>query len=317
MLKVQGYPVGGSGRKRATTIILFAAMLGLAGCAQMKALKSKMAGQSTSSPSAPTTDTVVEPASVEAPRESSLAAIVNGDLQQGHYATGEKALRQYLRQHPNDRSAQAMLRQLTGDPVQILGSPARTHVVQAGDSYSTLAARYLGDANLFLVLARYNGSTNPSVLRVGQTLRLPASVKGAASQEATAGGGSSDAPSGTEVAAPLAAAPVAEAPSVKAVRLQKESVTLLAQGQKTQALARLDEALNLDPKLKPVGTEATSLRTQLLASYHERAIVLYRDQQLDPAIALWDRVLAIDPSYEPAMIYRTRALELKQRLKQF
>ena len=55
----------------------------------------------------------------------------------------------------------------------------------------------------------------------------------------------------------------------------------------------------------------------LVATFHQRAIVLYRDQQLDPAIALWDRVLAIDPGYEPATVYRTRALELKQRLKQF
>ena len=59
------------------------------------------------------------------------------------------------------------------------------------------------------------------------------------------------------------------------------------------------------------------MRQQLLSAYHQRAIVLYRDQKLDPAIALWDHVLAIDPSYEPAVIYRARALELKQRLKQF
>jgi tetratricopeptide (TPR) repeat protein len=54
----------------------------------------------------------------------------------------------------------------------------------------------------------------------------------------------------------------------------------------------------------------------LLGSYHERAVVLYRDQQLDQAIALWDHVLAIDPSYERAVIYRARAVELQQRLKQ-
>jgi tetratricopeptide (TPR) repeat protein len=46
-------------------------------------------------------------------------------------------------------------------------------------------------------------------------------------------------------------------------------------------------------------------------------VVLYRDQQLDKAIALWNRVLAIAPNYEPAVAYRARALELKQRLKQY
>ncbi|HTM29615.1 MAG TPA: LysM domain-containing protein, partial [Rhodanobacter sp.] len=60
-----------------------------------------------------------------------------------------------------------------------------------------------------------------------------------------------------------------------------------------------------------------ALRSQLLDSYHERAIVLYRDQQLDQAIVLWNRVLAIAPGYEPAVVYRARALELKQRLRQY
>jgi hypothetical protein len=45
-------------------------------------------------------------------------------------------------------------------------------------------------------------------------------------------------------------------------------------------------------------------------------VVLYRDQKLDQAIALWDHVLAIDPGYERATIYRARAIELQHRLKQ-
>ncbi|WP_090451355.1 LysM domain-containing protein [Dyella sp. OK004] len=248
-------------------------------------------------------------------RETSLTAIVRGDLQQGHYAAGEKALRQYLRQHPGDRAAQAMLRQLTGDPVQMLGALSRTYVVKTGDSYGSLAARYLGDASLFLVLARYNDSTQPSVLRAGQTLRIPASAKSVMSQGlAAASGGEASSPDTLVVRS--GAVPDTESPATKAIRLQKESVVLLGQGQKAQALAHLGDALSLDPKLKPSSSEAASLRTQLLSSYHQRAIVLYRDQQLDPAIALWDRVLAIDPGYEPATIYRTRALELKKRLTQ-
>ncbi len=108
-----------------------------------------------------------------------------------------------------------------------------------------------------------------------------------------------------------------ESPADKAQRLQRESLSLLDEGKNEQALTRLSEALSIDPGLKPVGPQAVALRQQLLSSYHERAIVLYRDQQLDQAIALWDRVLAIDPTYEPATVYRTRALELKHRLKQY
>lgn len=316
MMKVQGDVAVGFRWKRATVVVvLSAAMLGMAGCAQMKALKSRVEGPSTDGAPAAIAERPVETMRAEGGREPSLAAIVNGDLQQGHYVAGEKALRQYLRQHPGDRSAQGMLRQLTSDPAQMLGSSSRTYVAQSGDSYSSLAARHLGDANLFLVLARYNGSSNPSLLRAGQTLRLPASVNNVASQGLTADSGS-EASSGDTLVVRPSAVPDAESPTAKAARLQKESVALSNQGQKAQALARLGEALSLDPRLKSSGSEASSLRTQLVSSYHERAIVLYRDQQLDPAIALWDRALAIDPSYEPATVYRARALELKKRLTQ-
>lgn len=279
----------------------------------------------------PTRSVVVSPS---APRVTGVARTVGTDasfativdeLQHGHYAEGEQALRQHLARHPGDRAAQAMLHQLTGDPQQLLGRSSQAHVVQEGESYSLLAARHLGDASRFLILARYNGSTNPSRLQVGQTVQLP--VSGAAvpadAEPAVAGTGDAgrgatgepSAPAQADARRPVAA--VAESSAQKARRLQKESVALLGQGQRQQALARLDEALTIDPRLPPGGAAAASLRKDLLAGCHQRAIVLYRNQQLDPAIALWDHVLAIDPDYEPATIYRARALELKQRLKQF
>lgn len=284
-------------------------MLGVAGCAQVNALKSKVNGN-------PTTTSVAPAVQPEAWRTLSFTAIIN-ELQLGHYNDGEQDLRQYLIQHPGDRPAQAMLRQLTVDPKQALGSRSHTYVVQAGDSYSTLAARYLGYPGAFLILARYNGSTNPSMLRTGETIHLPWSAPLAAgatslrnnATDPVASAGDTLPPSGGEAA-------VNESPTARAQRLQRESLSLLDQGQNDQALARLGEALSFEPGLKPTGPQAAALREQLLASYHERAIVLYRDQQLDQAITLWDRILAINPNYEPAVIYRARALELKHRLKQ-
>jgi tetratricopeptide (TPR) repeat protein len=288
-------------------------MLGLAGCAQVNALKSKVNGNST-------TTTTTPPAPAETNRRPTLSftAIVN-ELQLGHYSEGEQDLRQYLLLHPGDRPAQAMLRQLTIDPKQALGSRSRAYAVQAGDAYSTLAARYLGDAGSFLILARYNGSTNPSMLRVGETVHLPLSHAGTSAAGAALSGSSTTDPAGSGsdmLAVSESSAPAVELPMAKAQRLQRESLSLLDQGRNDQALARLGEALSIEPKLKPVGPQAAALREQLLASYHEHAIVLYRDQQLDQAITLWDRILAINPNYEPATIYRARALDLKHRLKQ-
>ncbi len=280
-------------------LVAAALAAGLAGCGSLRGYSSVVVtptGAPRPAPAMPATP----------PPGASLAAIIERQLQPGHYAEGEQALRQYLAQHPGDRAAQGMLRQLTADPERWLGSRSRAHVVQPGESWSTLADRYLGDANLFLILARYNHSTNPSLLRTGQALRIPLSARGAAPATTAA----ADAPP----ADPAAAAP---SPVAEARRLQEESVSLLDHGQAQQALARMDEALRVDPRLQPSGAEAASLRSQLLDSYHERAVVLYRDQQLDKAIALWNRVLAIAPDYEPAIAYRARALELKQRLKQY
>jgi tetratricopeptide (TPR) repeat protein len=300
------------------------AILTVTGCAQVNQLQSRI-GEHVIHPSAKFTPAAAA-ASPEASAgtDASLGTIIDDELQLGHYAAGETALRRYLVQHPDDRAAQAMLHQLTADPEQRLGRASRTHVVQPGDSYSTLAARYLGDASRFLILARYNHSTNPSLLQVGETVRLPVSAIGASTSpiaDTGVDGGDRGVASETVIGGATTvaqdAAPVPEPAAAEAKRLQRESVALFDQGYRQQALARLDKALAIEPRLQPSGTAAASLRKDLVTSFHQRAIVLYRDQKLDQAIALWNRVLAIDPNYESAVVYRTRALELKRRLKQF
>ncbi|MEI7035893.1 LysM domain-containing protein [Fulvimonas yonginensis] len=289
---------------RRLAIGLLLAAAGLGGCAQLHQLKQKIGEHDRSPAVAPTP----VPRTVE--RESpppSLASIVDDQLQLGHYAEGERQLRRYLQAYPDDHAAQALLQQLTADPEEALGRNSRPYVVRPGDSYSTLAARFLGDASRFLILARYNGSTNPSLLQAGQRLRLPARparLASATQPERAVQDQPAPPPEDTDNMA-------------KARRLQDESLALLHKGQKAQALERMDEALDTDPRLPPAGADAMALRKQLVSVYHQRAIVLYRDQQLDEAIALWNRVLAIDPGFEPATVYRARALELKQRLKQF
>jgi len=284
--------------------------VGLGGCAQLQHLKARLAGHDK-----PTVKVTHAPApapvraAAEEPPPPSLASIINDQLQSGHYAEGERQLRRYLEIYPDDRAAQAVLRQLTVDPEEALGHASRPYVVRPGDSYSTLAARFLGDGGRFLILARYNDSADPSMLRVGQTLRVPASrlASGNRPEGPVRGPGSSTAP-----------APSADGTGVaKARRLQDESLALLHRGQRSQALERMDQALDVDPQLPPSDADARALRKQLVSVYHQRAIVLYRDQQLDQAISLWNRVLAIEPDFEPATVYRARALELKQRLKQY
>lgn len=291
---------------------LLAAVLA-GGCAKVK-IKPKTSGETATAP-AVTPAAAESPANETAAPRLSLSAIVHRDLQNGHYAEGEKALRRYLQEHPGDRSAQFFLRQLTEDPKQALGAAGSPHVVQAGESYSTLAAKYLGDPNLFLVLARYNGSTNPSLIRVGSTLQMPAAQSSATAAAATTQPSASTPATATPTVA--ADVPVSLPPSQRAQQLENQSIALYRQGHRDQALAMFDQALALNPQLKSSTPEFAALSRAWVANSHQQAMVLYLDQHLDQAIALWNRILVVDPGYEPAAVYRTRALELKQRLQQY
>ncbi|WP_230474704.1 LysM peptidoglycan-binding domain-containing protein [Dyella monticola] len=245
------------------------------------------------------------------------------DLQNGRYADGETALRRYLQEHPKDRAAQFFLRQLTENPKHVLGATYSPHVVQPGESYSTLAAKYLGDPNLFVVLARYNDSTNPSLIRVGSTLRIPGSRVDSVDTTATASAANVRDDSAAPQPASAEVAPHDDVPAVspaspqRARQLGDESLALYRQGHHEKAVAMLDQAFALDPQLKSSDPDFVALSREWVANSHQQAMVLYLDQHLDQAIALWNRILVVDPSYEPAVVYRTRALELKQRLQQY
>jgi tetratricopeptide (TPR) repeat protein len=300
--------------------MLAAALLGsslVSGCAQLGFKKPTVTITPARAQASPRSQAESNVATAEAAPSLSLSAIVRRYLQNGHYAEGEKALRAYLQDHPGDRTAQFFLRQLTGDPKQILGAASIPHVVQPGESYSTLAAKYLGDANLFLVLARYNDSTDPALIRVGSTLQLPATQNAAALMAAAPPPAASAAPA--TAAPPTAPAPLAASlpPSQRALQLESQSLALYRQGQKDQAVSVLDQALALNPQLKSADPDFGALRRMWVANSHQQAMVLYLDQHLDQAIALWNRILTVDPGYEPAVVYRTRALELKQRLQQY
>jgi tetratricopeptide (TPR) repeat protein len=282
------------------------------GCATIGS-KPKVKIQPASAPAAAPAPTA--PATNDTLPRLSLSAIVNRDLQNGHYQEGEKALRRYLQEHPGDRAAQFYLRQLTQDPKQLLGAASTLHVVQPGESYSTLASKYLGDQNLFLALARYNGSTNPSLIRVGSTLHLPVNQNDAAAAPAVPAQPSSATAASAAPAIP--AAPVATNPGQRAQQLENQSIALYRQGHRDQALTLFDQALALNPQLKSSDPDFAALSRSWVANSHQQAMVFYLDQHLDQAIALWNRILVVDPGYEPAVVYRTRALELKQRLQQY
>nr|WP_256489816.1 LysM peptidoglycan-binding domain-containing protein [Pleionea sp. CnH1-48] len=58
------------------------------------------------------------------------------------------------------------------------------------------------------------------------------------------------------------------------------------------------------------------LQHTLCENMHRQAVLEYRSQNLEQAIALWDKILIINPQHEPARLYRAKANKLKSRLKQ-
>ncbi len=315
----------------------------MAGCAQLGELDARLQGlvdgdgkqaESTSGEGSP----IAPPAD-----RRSLDAILD-DLQHGGYTRGRRDLARYLERHPDDMVAQAVMRQLTTDPEAVLGRQSHEYVVRPGDSYSALAARHLGDAGLFLILARYNDADNPSDLRIGETLRLPGDRRSSeARPTASADRGQparrqlDRAPIPSRQTAEALASPDSPLPSfqpdaaagaasrvespeegggARARQLHNKAMKLLADDRPEAALAGFEAALEEEPGIEPAASRAPALRERLVDEYHQRAILRYRNQELGKAISLWDRVLAIDPSFEPARTYRARARELQRRVDQ-
>jgi tetratricopeptide (TPR) repeat protein len=86
-------------------------------------------------------------------------------------------LRAYLFQNPNSKIGQSLLEQIDQEPDALLGAEHYVYEVQASESLSQLAERFLGDRYKFWALARYNEITNPTKLTQGKKLKIPGTPK--------------------------------------------------------------------------------------------------------------------------------------------
>lgn len=147
---------------------------------------------------------------------------------------------------PEHPTARGLQRQISADPVAELGAAAVPYRVQGGETIEQLARRFLGDSNLFYVLARYNGLSAPDVVMTGTVLRIP-------------------------------------------------------------------EAAALRAGLKPVPPDAVPAQPTVegLARMARSAVAR---NDLQAAIAAYDRILELDPGNAVATRERRRAVELQQRV---
>jgi hypothetical protein len=63
------------------------------------------------------------------------------------------------------------------------------------------------------------------------------------------------------------------------------------------------------------GTRLERVEAALIEHYHDGALSAWRDQRVDLSIELWERVVTIDPAFEPAVRYLERARRAREELK--
>jgi tetratricopeptide (TPR) repeat protein len=317
----------------------------------------------------------------------------------------------YLKEVPNSKLADSLIQQIETDPTQLLGSTSYAYTLRPGESLSMVAKRALGDAMLFHALARYNGITNPSALRAGQTIRVPGNAPPAPNEPEPAAA-AEPVKSATEYTAKprLPQSRASRAPQIESEVQRLQDLMLTAQGlssqsnfrgaaalyeegaiefpdnanlkqlaaanyvnyanqlsnagqpekaidslrraaelvpgnsslkqrlagaqRQAQAKVLYDEGLGLYSKDKLADaydkfSEAAALNPEHLgarekmaeiapkvaARWHREALIHFRHQDLKTAVALWDKVLKIDPTNIQAQVYRAQAKELDDRLR--
>ena len=111
--------------------------------------------------------------------------------------------------------------------------------------------------------------------------------------------------------------------ALAAERDRLQSRVLFAEGMEHRRADRPDEALEqlersaaLDPGFAAAREEAARLREAMVQQRHEAALIHYRDQRLEAAIELWQAVVRLDPDFEPAQRYLTRARALQSSLRE-
>lgn len=91
---------------------------------------------------------------------------------------------------------------------------------------------------------------------------------------------------------------------------------LREQGELVPAYRMAVKAAELDISSGNAARLADDLRTELVDSLHNQAMVAWRDRNVDLAIRTWESLLEVVPDFEPATVYLERARRLRERLDQ-
>jgi tetratricopeptide (TPR) repeat protein len=95
----------------------------------------------------------------------------------------------------------------------------------------------------------------------------------------------------------------------------KAGMDAAAAGDIVRALEAFTAVQKLDPANEEVQKQIAAIKDDAVEGMHREALLEYNRQNLDKAIDLWDRVLALLPTHNNARLYRSRAIDLKSKLQ--
>jgi len=256
-------------------------------------------------PSAPAAPEL-SPAQAKAQAQK-LALEAVDHLQNGDEVGARQALATALTLDPANDIARKMQEQVNADAQKELGSTFFRYTVQRDDSLSKLAQQYLGDRLRFYILAKYNDMANPSRLAAGQVIRIPGKAPAALPAST---------PAASAEPAPAAVAVEPAADGGDLVALMQKGRRLQASGDLQGAYAAFSDAVVRAPGNRDAIIQRDAAKAALIRSYDRDATQAFQRQNLDLAIAKWDRLLELDPGNQKAKLERERAIELKKRMNE-
>jgi tetratricopeptide (TPR) repeat protein len=226
----------------------------------------------------------------------------------------------------DNKLANSLMRQITGDPVQMLGKESWSYTVRPNDTLSRISGRFMGDIYSFYILARYNDIKVPARVAGGQVLRIPGKAPPPGSLDPQPPRGRNTPapapqPAAAAAPAPTAAATPAPAPAPAPVAELSPGEKAMRNGESWERSNRLDRALDEYKRAASMdqpGAQAKVevVRKKLIDRSTVAARTAFAKQDLAGSIKAWDNVLELDPNNEVAKLERQKAVSLKAKVDQ-
>ena len=269
------------------------------------------------------------PVTPAAQQQAQKIALATAELlESGNEEQARTELKRALGLDPQNKLAQNLTRQMAADPATALGRESFAYTMRPSDTLSRLAGRFLGDVYAFYILARYNDIKVPKQVSSGQVIRIPGKAPPPGSVAANPPPPAEPVPRASppppparpaSVPAPAAAPAPAPAAAPQAPELTpgERAMRNAASAERAADLprARIEYLKAASFNQPGAAAKAEQLRTQLISRYSLNARSALARQDLDGAIANWQRVLDLDPENPTARLEIERARGLKDKLK--